>query len=143
MGRSYWFECSRCGYKATVSGRADRGLNFFIQTILCADCKQLYDAVTQLKVPDERPLDSQMNRFGWVSRYGVQPGTFRRDSPPPFSKALSLLQYRGVRRFKWLKFPAQCPVSPLHRTKNWNDPGKCPRCGVHLDKNVLPFRIWD
>ena len=24
MGRSYWFECSRCGYRAKASGRLDR-----------------------------------------------------------------------------------------------------------------------
>jgi hypothetical protein len=30
MGRSYWFECPKCGYRAKVSGRADRGLSFFV-----------------------------------------------------------------------------------------------------------------
>ena len=53
MGRSYWFECPKCGYRAKVSGRADQGLTFFVQTILCCDCRELYDAVTRLKVPDE------------------------------------------------------------------------------------------
>jgi len=53
MGRSYWFECPKCSYRAKVSGRADRGLGFCVQTILCRDCKELYDAVTRLKVPDE------------------------------------------------------------------------------------------
>jgi transcription elongation factor Elf1 len=50
MGRSYWFECARCGYRAKVSGRVDRGFNFFVQTIVCRDCKELYDAVTRIKV---------------------------------------------------------------------------------------------
>ena len=53
MGRSYWFECPKCGYRAKVSGRADRGLSFFVQTILCRDCRELYDAVIRLRVPDE------------------------------------------------------------------------------------------
>ena len=53
MGRSYWFECVKCGYRAKVSGRADRGLNFFVQTILCRDCRELYDAITRVKIPDE------------------------------------------------------------------------------------------
>ena len=53
MGRSYWFECPKCGYRARVSGRADQGLSFVVQTILCCDCRELYDAVTRLKVPDE------------------------------------------------------------------------------------------
>ena len=54
MGRSYWFECAKCGYRAKVSGRADRGITFFVHTILCRDCRELYDAVTRLRLADER-----------------------------------------------------------------------------------------
>ena len=54
MGRTHWFECGKCGYRAKVSGRADRGLNFFVQTVSCLDCRQLYDAVTRVRVPDAR-----------------------------------------------------------------------------------------
>jgi hypothetical protein len=50
MGRSFWFECSRCGYRATVSGGADRGRDLFVQTISCRDCRKLYDAVTRLRI---------------------------------------------------------------------------------------------
>src|SRR5215831_14184587 len=56
VGRSYWFECSKCGYRTKVAGRADRGLSFFVQTIVCRDCKELYDAVSRVKVPDESGL---------------------------------------------------------------------------------------
>ena len=63
MGRSYCFECPTCGYRAKVSGRADRGLTFFVQTILCLDCRQLYDAVTRLRVPDE--VGGMGNLAGW------------------------------------------------------------------------------
>ena len=66
MGRSYWFECPKCGYRAKVSGRADRGLSFFVQTILCRDCRELYDAVTRLRVPDESG--------GWGNFGGLAPG---------------------------------------------------------------------
>ena len=51
MGRSYWFECARCGYRAKVSGREDRGRTFFVQTEFCRDCRELYDAVSRALVP--------------------------------------------------------------------------------------------
>ena len=53
MGRSYWFECVRCGYRAKVSGGSDRGLNVFVQTVVCRECKELFDAVTKLRLPDQ------------------------------------------------------------------------------------------
>src|SRR2546428_13016771 len=102
MGRSYWFECSKCGYRAKVSGGSDRGLHFFIQTIACRDCKQLYDAVTRLRVPDESSFGLGVSTSGW-RRSGGQ--TVQRVSlPPDFQAVLNRLPYRGVRRLKWLTF---------------------------------------
>lgn len=142
MGRSYWFECARCGYRAKVSGKADRGLNFFVQTIVCSDCRELYDVVTRLKVPDDVRLGlagklSGLQRLGSLSRQSYQ------NTPPRFQWALNRLQYSGVKRFKWLDFKAQCPVSSLHRVQRWTEPNKCPRCGIHLERGALPYRIWD
>src|SRR5258708_7252026 len=121
MGRSYWFECSRCGYRAKVAGGAARGLNLFVQTIVCRDCKELYDAVTRIRVSARRrPLKN----------------------PPGFSSALNRLLYAGLNASKWFIFKLRCPKSAHHRVQSWNEPGKCPRCGVHLDKKVLPSRVW-
>src|ERR1700674_5874389 len=64
MGRSYWFECPRCGYRAKVSGRADRGFNFSVQSIVCRDCKELYDAVTRARIPDQSPALRTSSRLG-------------------------------------------------------------------------------
>ena len=140
MGRSYWFECSRCGYRATVSGCGDRGLDFFVQTVVCCDCKQLYDAVTRLRIADD-------SRFGLPKAGALRPkliNPFRRlKTPPTFQSALNRLPHLGVRCFKWLLFKPQCPISALHRAQPWNHPGKCPRCGLHLEKSALPYRIWD
>jgi hypothetical protein len=143
MGRSYWFECGRCGYRAKVSGKADRGLNFFVQTIVCQDCRELYDAVTRLKVPEEARLEmpgkpSGLRRLSFLGRQ-----TAANSKPPSFQSALNRLQYRGIKHFKWLNFKTQCPVSTHHRVQSWNEPNKCPRCGVHLEKGALPYRIWD
>jgi hypothetical protein len=114
MGRSYWFECPKCSYRAKVSGRADRGLSFFVQTILCRDCRELYDAVTRLKVPDE--LD------GWGNAGGLRRAGFLKARP---------------------RINLQCPVSAIHRVRSWNDPDRCPKCGVYLEKSALPYRLWD
>ena len=140
MGRSYWFECPKCGYRAKVSGRADRGLTFFVQTILCLDCRQLYDAVTRLRVPAES--DGLRSFAGW--RLARSPASARNiSSPPGFQSVLNRLPQTGVKRFRWLPFKIQCPVSALHRVRSWNDPDKCPKCGIYLEKNALPFRLWD
>jgi hypothetical protein len=138
MGRSYSFECSRCGFRAKVSGRPDRAVDFFVQTILCRDCKQLYDAVTRVRWVGEPPARLS-------APFGVlrQAGLFRAPkTPPTFETALNRLRLPGA-RYKWTDFPLQCPVSRTHRVQSWNDPDKCPRCGVYLEKNALPYRIWE
>jgi hypothetical protein len=63
--------------------------------------------------------------------------------PPTFDSALNRLLYKGIRRFIWLQFKLQCPVSPLHRVRSWTAPGRCPRCGLHLERNAVPYRIWE
>src|SRR5712672_1357393 len=120
MGRTYWFECSKCGYRTQVSGKSDRGLNFFVQTIACADCKALYDAVTRLRVPQES--NGMKFSFGLNGlRYSLQQ---RNPAPPSFQSALNRLPYKGVPRYKWLHFKLQCPVSPIHRVQNWSENDK-------------------
>ncbi|HEV2209789.1 MAG TPA: hypothetical protein VG167_13505 [Verrucomicrobiae bacterium] len=141
MGRSYWFECSRCGYRAKVAGGADRGLHFYVQTILCQDCKELYDAVTRMRMPERNGLLGEQTAFIKKQRQLSLPK--RPGSPPSFQAALNRLIYAGMSRGRWVPFRLQCPVSSVHRVKAWNDPDKCPRCAYHLDKNPLPYRIWE
>jgi len=141
MGRSYWFECSKCGYRATVSGGADRGLNFFVQTILCRDCKCLHDAVTRLKIPAASA--SALQQWRYKTRASKQLKTLAPAKPVTFQEALNRLPYNGVRQFRWVRFELSCPVSPLHRVVAWNAPAKCPHCGIFMEQNALPFRIWE
>ena len=140
MGRSYWFECPRCGYRANVSGRADRGWNLFVQTILCRDCKELYDAVTRLRVSGESAASECL--AGWRR---ANASRLRRaaDAPPSFQSALNCLPVAAATQPQWLPFKLQCPVSARHRVQAWNEPDRCPRCGNYLEKNALPFRIWE
>lgn len=138
MGKSYWFECGRCGYRAKVAGRADEGLHVSVQTILCQDCKELYDAVTRLRLLDgsQPALQGSLVAATDNSRSNNQ-------RAPSSHWALNRLRYTGERISDWLKFPLKCPVSSTHRIRAWNDPDKCPRCGVYLDKAALAYRVWD
>jgi hypothetical protein len=115
-------------------------LNFFVQTILCRECRGLYDAVIRLKVPDE--LDGWGN-FGRLRNVRLSRASSGIKTPPTFQAVLNRLPPRGVKRFRWLAFKPQCPVSAAHRVRDWNDPDRCPKCGLFLEKNALPYRLWD
>lgn len=135
MGRSYLFECSKCGYKAHVSGGPDTGLQFAVQTAVCRDCRAVFDSVIRLKVPDfGLRIPAELQRFGSSKKAEV---------PPAFEAVLKRLPPAGIDGFKWKEFKVRCPVSFAHRVRVWNDPGKCPRCGVFMEKNALPFRYWE
>lgn len=45
MGTSYEFICPSCDYKAEVSGKKDIGMACATMTIICEECKELYDIV--------------------------------------------------------------------------------------------------
>jgi hypothetical protein len=121
MGRTYFFECSECGYRARVSGGADRGEYIAVQTISCANCKELYDAVVEFKASQQKENPPK--------------------AAPEFAVLLNRLPPRGTR--KWIKLKLACPISALHRIRAWKQPDKCPRCGVCLGPGGMPFRIWD
>jgi len=137
MGRTYLFQCSKCGYRARVSGCADAGLDFSVQTIACRDCRALFDAVVRWRVAEGLGL---RRAFGWQELRKLRRAT---DAAPGVDSVLNRLPQAGERGFRWLEFNLRCPVSKLHRVRAWNDPDKCPRCGVFLEKNGLPFRIWE
>jgi hypothetical protein len=142
MGRSYWFECSKCGYRARVSGRPDRGLDLCVETVACRECRALFDAVTRVRVPSEGQSGTGLSCAGFRLARGFNgPRSF--NGPPQFFGALNRLSYTGAHGFKWMEFKVQCPVSRLHHVRSWRDPGHCPRCGIFMDKNAVPYRIWD
>jgi hypothetical protein len=57
--------------------------------------------------------------------------------------ALNRLVYAGFERLKWVQYRLQCPVASTHHVRSWTEPDKCPRCGLYLERNVLPYRIWE
>jgi len=136
MGKSYWFECEKCGYRAKVAGRADEGLHLSVQTILCTECKELFDAVTRLRVLD----GSQMALHGSMEPVPLD-GEARR--APSFNWAMNRLRFEGEKISDWVQFAPQCPTSRHHKVRAWNNPDRCPRCGAYMERSALAFRIWD
>jgi hypothetical protein len=104
---------------------------------VCLECKELHDAVTELKVPATNALSS----WKLKSSGGTSPKVSAK--PPTFQAALNRLMFPGVKRFRWLRFKAACPAAAQHRVKEWQQPGKCPKCGYFLEGNAVPFRRWD
>jgi hypothetical protein len=143
MGRTYIFECPQCGCRAGVSGGADRGWHFAVQTILCFECKQLYDAVIRFKVPFVSPLAEALVRKRLRSLRETAARKTAARPPTFFAAALNRLPPPGAKPLRWLTFLPACPAFPRHRIREWNHPDRCPKCGVLMEQNALPFRIWD
>jgi len=141
MGRTYVFECSQCGYRVRVSGGADRGFHFAVQTLLCFECKQLYDAVTGFRIAVVSPLKEPLIRRRFKSL--KEAAAKKAARPPTFAEALNRLPPPGAKPFRWLRFKPACPAFPRHRVREWEHPDRCPQCGVVMEQNALPFRIWD
>jgi len=134
MGRSYLFECPKCGYHATVSGGADAGFECGVQTAACRDCRSLFDAVVRLRVADTGlKVSAEFQRLRFRKTH---------EAPPSFEVAINRLPPLGT-KIKWVQFKIQCPVSSPLRVRALNEPGKCPRCVNFMEKNALPFRYWD
>jgi hypothetical protein len=136
MGRAYLFECSKCGYKASVSGGLDKGFEFWVQSATCKECRILFDSIVRWRVPDtglKTAADFQRLRLRKAEQ----------ETAPTLEAALNRLPPLGIKRFKWVPFKIRCTVSKTHRVQAWNEPGKCPRCGSFMEKNAIPFRYWD
>jgi hypothetical protein len=133
MGRTYLFECEKCGYKAKVAGGATEGAEFTVQTILCYQCRELIDAVLTLKVPWPPAVGD--------ATVGANIKGKTKAVAPPFAAVVDRLPLAG--RTRWQRFKLACPVAANHRVRVWNLPDKCPRCGVFLERGAIPFRQWE
>jgi hypothetical protein len=122
MGKTYVFECGLCHYRVKISGGADSGLDCAVQTIVCRDCRELFDVFTR------------------VRRQAAPPGKFKSErlEIPPVA-----LPGSPARQTGWQKSNLSCPVNPKHCVEPWKNPGRCPRCGNYLEPNGLAFRLWD
>ena len=126
MGRTYHFECPLCHYRAKVSGGADSGVHCEVQTVVCRDCRELFDVFIKVR------------RRAGVAEKIKFPAFFRPEIPPVILRDGSAPQ-----RLVWQKFQPACPVDAKHFVEPWRNPGRCPRCGNFMEKDGLPFRLWD
>ena len=124
VGKTYHFECLHCHYRAKISGGADSGMHCEVQTVVCCDCRELFDVFTKVR-----------RRAGVVEKFST---FFRLEIPP-----MVLRDGASVGRSVWQMLKITCPVSAKHFVEVWNNPGRCPRCGNFMEKNGFPNRIWD
>ena len=133
MCRTYHFQCTQCQYHADLSGGPDSGLHCDVQTILCRECRELYDVFTRVR------------RLAGHRDFARNFSAFVRPEIPPVILRDSLFapQRAAPRQFEWQKLKPACPVSAKHFVENWRHPGRCPRCGNFMEITGLPFRLWE
>jgi hypothetical protein len=135
MARSFHFECARCRYQARVTGGADRGAHCFTQTVVCLDCRQLFDVPVRLRVAlDEFALRARLNRRLYPTR------PLELDRPVP---GWNLRLARNPGKTRWASVKLRCPNLAWHRVQPWNQPGPCPRCANLIEGTLTPWRLWD
>ncbi len=132
VGKTHLFECPQCHYRAKVSGGADGGWHCEIQTVVCRDCRELFDVFTRQR---RRAGAAESVKFPGFYRPEIPPAVLGDSSVNPSPKPLP--------RLIWRDYKLACPVEPVHFVEPWRDPGRCPRCGNFMEKNGFPFRVWD
>ena len=125
MGCVYTFICPRCEYQAHVAGKIAEGLHCVTQTIACDECKIVRDVTLKLRVTEVPEAETRILL------------TAKPDFLPP------MLLHGKPQRTKWLEFKPTCPMDAAHRIGVWTSPGKCPRCGIFMEQDGIPYRIWD
>jgi hypothetical protein len=103
-----------------------------IQTIICRDCRQLYDVFTR-----QRRRKDALDQIKF-------PGFHQPDLPPVILGESSVNPSpEPPTPLIWCDYELACPVEPDHFVEVWRDPGRCPRCGNFMERSGSPFRAWD
>jgi hypothetical protein len=153
MGRLFAFECERCGYRARVSGGADRAAVCFIQTVSCARCRELVDVATHVRLPRAKPprlpkIAAQRRAAApaWDEALAsvVLPDHVHssRVLADPFPSMIDRL-LPGTSARNWIALAKRCPADPSHIIQDWNHPGPCPRCGAFMNRMSAPLLDFD
>ena len=147
MGRTFYLDCPYCQYRARVSGGADAGVNCVVQTIVCLDCRRLFDVFTRLRLRDGEeelvPADAKTRSGRNLLPTAVVIPPFRLVDNPWSVFAPGPRSSVPPKQRRWAEVKPVCPVAGFHRIKTWNSPGRCPRCGNYLEKSGFPYRLWD
>ena len=130
MGKTYLFECEKCGYRAKVTGGFSEGNELRVQTIHCRDCRELHDCIIALRKDATPALWKRLDQA-------------QENLQPKLAAALNRLPDSSTDSTTWVTFDPLCPVDPTHRIEPWKAPGRCPRCKAYLERGALPYRVWD
>jgi hypothetical protein len=143
VGRTYHFECPRCLYRTRVSGSPDSGINCETATIVCHDCRHLYDVFTRLRLRNQGDCGERKKRaIEMRPPELVIPPLALRENPVRVFQPGYRASMKPVES-KWILVKLRCPMAAYHRVEPWQDPGRCPKCGTLLDKNAFPYRMWE
>lgn len=127
MGRVYTYTCPRCEYRARVTGGKAQGFHCETRTIWCRDCRALYDVAIRVRVAEAEPAAPPNSKL----------------LPEPKNHLPPMLLFGQPPRTRWVQFKPKCPVSRHHKIELWTNPGRCPRCGTFLERDGIPYRVWD
>src|ERR1041385_4623229 len=117
MGRAYHFECPLCHYQACVSGGADQGVNCSVQTIVCKNCRELFDVFTRIRKKEFAEAagsksNPRSNRILQTSELIIPPlmiieHTLRQFQPANHSRVPATSS-------RWEDVKLACPISKSH-----------------------------
>src|SRR5450432_3438991 len=133
VGKTFHFHCTQCSYHAGISGGADSGLNCDVQTVLCRECRELFDVFTRVR------------RVAGRKEFARRFSAFTRPEIPPVILRESLFAPKPAepRQFEWQKLKLACPAAAKHFVEAWKHPGHCPRCHAFMEQEGLPLRVWE
>jgi hypothetical protein len=72
MGTWHTFHCAGCGYHAEVSGGDDRGMDIVTSTVVCVDCRALYDVFMGTSDSGDHPFKQPKFRCPKRSSHRIQ-----------------------------------------------------------------------
>ncbi len=143
----FQYSCPHCEYQVRVVGGADNGVNCAVQTIVCLDCRKLFDVFTRLRLREggeeasSQGNKTKSNRKLLPTGIVIPPIHLMENSWNDYSPGRQISA--PVQKKYWTDVKLACPIANYHRIEVWNWPGRCPRCGTHLESNGFPFRLWD
>ena len=154
MTQTFRYDCPRCGYTCKCCGGKASHSTFLTETVICEDCRKIYDVVTSIRLPITPFLMSKLKCEGGRLELSEQviaelEGTISLPSDMlPCNGRIVLHRTdtaplpRGLGR-RWFTVKKACPEMSLHRLKSWKSPCRCPRCNDWLERCLLPSKILD
>lgn len=109
-----------------------------MQTVVCHDCRELFDVFTRIR-KRRQPVIARRTLMN--SEIIIPPALLvehpvREFPEKPEPRPLPAPTF-------WEDREISCPIASSHRIEPWRDPGRCPRCGNFMEKNGLPWKLWD